>query len=688
MKQLIFGVGLALIITLPALAAQNAKTLAPGVAAVYQQAIAGTLKTTNAKGAPRQAQLGPRFDARGRVEVDIQYRGAADLAALRALGANIKLSVAALKTVEITVPPRYLRWLASLPWVVRVRFPHYTFTNGTASGAASASVDARAKQVMHVDQLRKAIATTGKGINVLVISDGADHHADAAKAGLLPSSIYVDSKVSGHGDEGTAMLEVVHAIAPDAQLGFCGPASDVAELACLNDEVSTFSATIIVTDLNYVGVDAYHGGGSFLTGIRTFIGAHPDVVFINIAGNSAQKFFQGPYTASANPQNIGGQQYKSVEDFGAATGKISDTGDTFSLTANETTVIDLQWDDNWVNPTESYALFLLDNSGNVLAAAKARQQPDRYIQYTNSGKATQAVNIVVACASPTCSKRFFIKGLHLNKAAFQYGSSASSADAIGVIKGVVSVGAVYVSTPDKIDPESGRGPALSDGSIQPTFVAPDCVAYVGYGSFSGSTFCGTSAAAPQVAGVLALLESSPLPGDVQALINGAVDLGTKGQDNTYGYGRIDAKAAEASLDTPPTVSSTSAFTVTAGKSHNGQFKGALSDTASKAGLALQYAITKQPTHGTVKLDAKTGTYTYTATSGYSGNDSFQYASSDGLTQSKSQTASVTVKAPQSTTPPPPPHNGGNGGGGGAFGLLALFGLLVLTRLRFREGREH
>lgn len=67
------------------------------------------------------------------------------------------------------------------------------------------------------------------------------------------------------------------------------------------------------------------------------------------------------------------------------------------------------------------------------------------------------------------------------------------------------------------------------------------LAYNIYGGLSG--FTGTSFSAPQVAGGLALLLSAyPLltpEQQRQALIYGAVDLGTPGPDNTFGYGRFN-----------------------------------------------------------------------------------------------------------------------------------------------------
>jgi hypothetical protein len=66
-----------------------------------------------------------------------------------------------------------------------------------------------------------------------------------------------------------------------------------------------------------------------------------------------------------------------------------------------------------------------------------------------------------------------------------------------------------------------------------------------YGLYYAAT--GTSLAAPHVAGSLALLLSAypDLTADQQtaALINAAVDLGTAGPDNNFGYGRLNVQAA-------------------------------------------------------------------------------------------------------------------------------------------------
>ena len=111
---------------------------------------------------------------------------------------------------------------------------------------------------------------------------------------------------------------------------------------------------------------------------------------------------------------------------------------------------------------------------------------------------------------------------------------------------------------DPISNSSSRGPSVCGGTgsllIKPEVSAPgtsvrSCNSSSGYQLASG-----TSMAAPHVAGAVALLKQAfpNLTGRqiLEALYNTARDLGTVGEDNTYGTGLIDVYAAYQSLGTP------------------------------------------------------------------------------------------------------------------------------------------
>ncbi|MEZ4621624.1 MAG: S8 family serine peptidase [Caldilineaceae bacterium] len=118
------------------------------------------------------------------------------------------------------------------------------------------------------------------------------------------------------------------------------------------------------------------------------------------------------------------------------------------------------------------------------------------------------------------------------------GSSLSPANNPGAfaVGGVDNSDALYVY--------SSRGPTTCSGEpIFPHLVAPGVNVRSAdrFSLYTNAT--GTSLAAPHVSGALALLLSAfPELSAVEqetSLINGAIDLGTPGADNNFGYGRLD-----------------------------------------------------------------------------------------------------------------------------------------------------
>jgi subtilisin family serine protease len=111
---------------------------------------------------------------------------------------------------------------------------------------------------------------------------------------------------------------------------------------------------------------------------------------------------------------------------------------------------------------------------------------------------------------------------------------------------------------DPIASSSSRGPSLCGGTgsllIKPEVSAPGTSVRSCNSSGGYTLATGTSMASPHVAGAVALLKQAfpNLTGRqiLEALYNTARDLGTAGEDNTYGMGLIDVYAAYQSLGTP------------------------------------------------------------------------------------------------------------------------------------------
>lgn len=124
-----------------------------------------------------------------------------------------------------------------------------------------------------------------------------------------------------------------------------------------------------------------------------------------------------------------------------------------------------------------------------------------------------------------------------------------------------SVGAVdaeYSSWPYPICSFSSRGPSDCNTSvIKPEVVAPGYYVYSSYYTGGYTRMSGTSMAGPHVAGVVALMRQANPNADVQTikevLMSTARDEGSAGEDNTYGWGCIDAYAAVLAISVTDTI---------------------------------------------------------------------------------------------------------------------------------------
>ncbi len=129
----------------------------------------------------------------------------------------------------------------------------------------------------------------------------------------------------------------------------------------------------------------------------------------------------------------------------------------------------------------------------------------------------------------------------------------SPANAIYDSVSFFSIGAVNAtnySWPYPIASFSSRGPSDCDGvTRKPEVVAPGVSVYssVPGGGYEQTGWDGTSMAGPHAAGIIALMRSANPNADVRdmksILMRTARDEGTAGEDNTYGFGFVDAYEA-------------------------------------------------------------------------------------------------------------------------------------------------
>jgi hypothetical protein len=498
------------------------------------------------------------------VYLDCSPLGAAELQKLQQAGVSIERIEMAHGRVQARVDANALETLAGFSWVHAIRSVDRAVTR---AGSVTTQGDAASRA-----NLLRAQGLDGTGVTVGVISDGIDSLPAAQATNDLPAVVVPnDARCQrGTGDEGTALLEIVHDVAPGAKLLFSGPASSldmIDAVQCLTDA----GADVIVDDLGFFG-EPFFEDGPVAQAVDAAVTA--GVSYHSSAGNEAAEHVEQDFFPAAGSNG-------QVHDFAAGGG---DRFDGVVVPPGGTLTCILQWNDPFGAAADDYDLVLLDANLNLVAQSidpqNGTQDPIELVSVVNQTNTNQLANVVVQRFAGA-SRRLEL--FCLGAASIEHGTAAGSIFGHAALPSVVAVGAVDVGDPGLNDVEffSSHGPARIDFPqleirAKPDLVAFDGVAISNAGGFpSCPPFCaffGTSAAAPHSAGVAALLldqDPSLTPAQVQAaLTRGAVDIGAPGFDDASGFGRIDALASAETSTTsttrPPstTTSSTSPSTST------------------------------------------------------------------------------------------------------------------------------
>jgi VCBS repeat-containing protein len=267
-------------------------------------------------------------------------------------------------------------------------------------------------------------------------------------------------------------------------------------------------------------------------------------------------------------------------------------------------------------------------------------------------------------------------GIGVVFAAGNDGPAAGTSDSPANNPGGFSAGAV--DSASAVASFSSRGPSACDGAIFPTLAAPGVDVWtsdLSWGGFpSYAVVSGTSFAAPHVAGAMALLAAAAPAASVaelkSALVQGALDLGQAGADNTYGHGLADVAAAygllAAGAGSPPTITSTPVTTATEGSLYIYQVT-----ATDPEGAAITFSLDTAPAGMTI--GASSGFVTWTPGATQVGSHPVVVRATDGSGLASTQSFSVTV-AP--VLDPPVASNDGYSATAGVVLNVAAPGVLA------------
>ena len=499
-----------------------------------------------------------RVSPEGRVQVYIRLHtiGDTEIAELAARESEIQLVNQYLRVVQARVPFDRLEEIAMLPFVRQVSAPRY-------GRPRVGSVTTEADAILRSDVIRQ-LGLDGSGVRVGVISDGVNGKASSQASGDLPDTIAEFGSCTpepsnfaqcdpGLGcTEGTALLEIIHDIAPGAQLGFGSGLTSLEFIQRVDELVNNFNADIIVDDVGFGGEPFFADGE-----VAQAVAAVADqVVFVSAAGNGAFNHYEAGY----QPVLFQGSNF---HNFGAVAGQGFDVTMSVTILPGQFVVPLLQWNDPFGGSANDYDLLLLNEQGTDLLCPECAstgfqagtQDPIEALCYFNSTGSLQLGQVAVTRASGVNKRmEMFLRG-----GAFPLEHVILEGSIVGHpgLPNVLAVGAIDAADPghDEIEFYSSQGPSRIDfPTIQtrqkPDITALDGVSVTGAGGFPTVVF-GTSAAAPQVAGIAALLkQAAPTENSVAiraALKDSAIDLGAAGIDPLFGNGRVDAVLAYTSL---------------------------------------------------------------------------------------------------------------------------------------------
>jgi len=494
----------------------------------------------------------------GLVEVDLDaVVGPGLRARIAALGGRIVHASPHRNAVRAWIPMEGVEALAGRADVRRVRLADHAFTR---------KIDTSEGDVAHkADQARAIHGLDGTGVTVGVLSDGVDTLAARIGSGDLPPGVTVLPGQAGSGDEGTAMLEIIHDLAPGASLLFATAFISQASFADNVLALRAAGADVIVDDIGFFA-EAVFQDDDVAAAVDAVVA--DGALYFSAAGNSgnANDGTSGTWEGDFVVGEI-------VEGFPA----LDFGGDAQNeILLASPSVYTLHWADPQGGSANDYDLLITNQDSTAIFAAATDVQDGDDDPFEIIGGVPEDLGRSLVVLRFAGADRM----LHLatNRGRLEFATAGQISGHPGA-RGAVALAAsdwLFAGGPggtfdgsEQVELFSSDGPrrvhyeadgtpitpgdfSTSGGELRakPDATAADCVttSTPGFG-----VFCGTSAAAPHAAAIAALLwqqarADGATPADLRgAMFATALDIEAPGDDRDAGAGILDALAAADAL---------------------------------------------------------------------------------------------------------------------------------------------
>jgi hypothetical protein len=569
---------------------------------------------------------GSLLRAGNRVFVEVRFdRGAtAAVDDLRATGARIVNVSPRYQTVTVAAKPSDLRALSGIPQVVGASEVLTPITSAFACPAGVAVSEGDPQ--LRAEEARSVFGVDGTSVTVGILSDSFDLDASAetsqsddVASGDLPGAenpcpnqatpvntalddYEPDSEEPAPEDEGRAMAQIVHDLAPGTQISFATAFTGLTAFAKNVETLATEGAKVMADDVSYFEEPFFQEGPVGVAISKVTEG--DDVAYFSSAGNnnliSAGKdiaSWEAPAFRDAGSCPTGLPVYAThCMDFNPEEPTV-DTTFGLKVSAGATLRVDLQWNQPWNGVTTDLDAYLLNSSNKLLANSENHNAktppkiPFEFLSWKNTTGTAQTVRLAINRCDSVCggASGGDTGTPRLKFAILQNGSGVTQSEypeSIGTdrvgptifghngAEDAMSVGAIRYNATEAPEVFSSRGPVThyfepADGGppaaellapqelAKPDIVATDGGADTFFGSCSSDhtwRFFGTSAAAPHAAAVAAL-ERQAVPTATAAAVKQA-QTATAGAVGLFpptavGAGMVNATAAIAALKSEP-----------------------------------------------------------------------------------------------------------------------------------------